>query len=53
MELGAPAAAAYKGHSSGILDVLEDLKEKARTFICRYLTHFMVFNNYLAVILYF
>jgi chromosome segregation ATPase len=29
MELGAPAAAAYKGHSSGILDVLEDLKEKA------------------------
>jgi len=27
--LGAPAAAVYKSHSSGILDVLEDLKEKA------------------------
>jgi len=28
-ELGAPAAATYKSHSSNILDVLEDLKEKA------------------------
>merc|ERR550534_1885407 len=28
-ELGAPAAAAYKSHSSGIIDVLEDMKEKA------------------------
>jgi len=28
-ELGAPAAASYKSHSSGIIDVLEDLKEKA------------------------
>lgn len=28
-EIGAPAAAAYKSHSSGIFDVLEDLKEKA------------------------
>merc|ERR1719410_1651632 len=28
-ELGSPAAAAYKSHSSGIFDVLEDLKEKA------------------------
>jgi len=28
-ELGAPAAAVYKSHSSGIFDVLEDLKEKA------------------------
>merc|ERR1719325_346388 len=28
-ELGAPAAAVYKTHSSGILDVLEDMKEKA------------------------
>merc|ERR1740139_105777 len=27
--LGEPAAATYKTHSSGILDVLEDLKEKA------------------------
>jgi len=29
LELGAPAAATYKTHSSGILDVLEDMKEKA------------------------
>mmetsp|Transcript_16107 Transcript_16107/g.42559 ORF Transcript_16107/g.42559 Transcript_16107/m.42559 type:complete len:714 (-) Transcript_16107:203-2344(-) len=29
MDLGAPAAATYKSHSSSILDVLEDLKEKA------------------------
>merc|ERR1719461_1846967 len=28
-EFGAPAAATYKTHSTGILDVLEDLKEKA------------------------
>mmetsp|Transcript_3942 Transcript_3942/g.11516 ORF Transcript_3942/g.11516 Transcript_3942/m.11516 type:complete len:719 (-) Transcript_3942:57-2213(-) len=28
-DLGAPAAAAYKSHSSSILDVLEDMKEKA------------------------
>jgi hypothetical protein len=28
-EFGAPAAATYKTHSSGIFDVLEDLKEKA------------------------
>merc|ERR1719468_646102 len=28
-ELGSPAAATYKTHSNGILDVLEDLKEKA------------------------
>merc|ERR1719245_1957404 len=28
-DLGAPAAALYKTHSTGILDVLEDLKEKA------------------------
>jgi len=28
-ELGAPAAAVYKTHGTGILDVLEDLKEKA------------------------
>jgi hypothetical protein len=28
-EFGAPAAATYKSHSSGIIDVLEDLKEKA------------------------
>jgi len=28
-ELGAPAAAVYKSHSSSIFDVLEDLKEKA------------------------
>jgi len=26
---GAPAAAAYKSHSSNIVDVLEDMKEKA------------------------
>jgi len=30
-ELGAPDAAAYESQSSGILDVLEDLKEKAET----------------------
>merc|ERR1719510_2930762 len=29
MDLAAPAAATYKTHSTGILDVLEDLKEKA------------------------
>merc|ERR1719433_2515141 len=29
LALGAPAGAAYKTHCSGILDVLEDLKEKA------------------------
>jgi len=29
LELGAPAAATYQTHSGGILDVLEDLKEKA------------------------
>merc|ERR1719150_1965102 len=29
LELGAPAAATYKTHSGGILDVLEDMKEKA------------------------
>jgi chromosome segregation ATPase len=28
-EMGAPAASSYKSHSSGINDVLEDLKEKA------------------------
>jgi len=28
-DVGAPAAATYKTHSSGIVDVLEDLKEKA------------------------
>merc|ERR1719486_1303834 len=28
-ELGAPAAAVYKTHSSSIFDVLEDMKEKA------------------------
>jgi len=28
-ELGAPAAAAYKSHGAGIVDVLEDLKDKA------------------------
>lgn len=30
-ELGEPAAATYKTHSSGIFDVLEDMKEKAET----------------------
>merc|ERR1719389_959655 len=30
-DLGAPAAATYKSHSSGIIDVLEDLKEKAES----------------------
>merc|ERR1719506_853656 len=30
-ELGAPAAAVYKTHSTNIFDVLEDLKEKAET----------------------
>merc|ERR1711959_871067 len=29
MDLGAPAAAVYKTHSSSIFDVLEDMKEKA------------------------
>lgn len=29
MDLDAPAAASYKSHSGGIMDVLEDLKEKA------------------------
>merc|ERR1740124_1275144 len=28
-ETGAPAASTYKSHSSGIIDVLEDMKEKA------------------------
>jgi len=28
-DMGAPAASTYKTHSSGILDVLEDMKEKA------------------------
>merc|ERR1719499_1183424 len=28
-EIGAPAAAVYKTHSGNILDVLEDMKEKA------------------------
>merc|ERR1719215_444477 len=28
---GAPAAAGYKSHSGGIMDVLEDLKEKAES----------------------
>jgi len=28
-ELGAPAAANYKSHSGGIVDILEDMKEKA------------------------
>jgi chromosome segregation ATPase len=31
LELGAPAAATYKTHSSNIFDVLEDLKEKAES----------------------
>jgi len=30
-DAGAPAAAAYKSHSSGIIDVLEDMKEKAES----------------------
>jgi len=30
-DTGAPAAAAYKSHSSGIIDVLEDMKEKAES----------------------
>jgi len=30
-ELGAPAAAVYKTHSTSIFDVLEDMKEKAET----------------------
>merc|ERR1712008_384478 len=30
-EFGAPAAAAYKAHSGGIIDVLEDMKEKAES----------------------
>jgi peptidoglycan hydrolase CwlO-like protein len=30
-EFGAPAAATYKSHSSGIMDVLEDMKEKAES----------------------
>merc|ERR1719271_1873082 len=30
-EAGAPAAATYKSQSGGIVDVLEDLKEKAET----------------------
>jgi len=30
-EFGAPAAAAYKSHSGGIIDVLEDMKEKAES----------------------
>jgi predicted nucleic acid-binding Zn-ribbon protein len=30
-ELGAPAAASYKSQSGGILDMLEDLKDKAET----------------------
>lgn len=30
-EFGAPAVAAYKSHSTGILDVLEDMKEKAES----------------------
>merc|ERR1719247_3570411 len=28
-EFGAPAAATYSGHSGGIVDVLEDMKDKA------------------------
>jgi len=30
-ELGAPAAAVYESHSTGIFDVLEDMKEKAES----------------------
>jgi len=30
-EFGAPAVASYKSHSSGIIDVLEDMKEKAES----------------------
>merc|ERR1719394_2182250 len=30
-EFGAPVAAAYKSHSGGIIDVLEDMKEKAES----------------------
>merc|ERR1719197_149881 len=30
-DAGAPAAAVYKSHSSGIIDVLEDMKEKAES----------------------
>jgi len=30
-ELGAPAAATYKSHSGGIVEVLEDMKEKAES----------------------
>jgi len=30
-DVGAPAAAVYKSHSSSIFDTLEDLKEKAET----------------------
>merc|ERR1719316_2202803 len=29
MELGAPAAASYESHSGGILDILEEMKDKA------------------------
>jgi len=31
MEVGAPAPTAYKSHSESIIDVLEDLREKAQT----------------------
>jgi len=31
LSFGAPAAAGYKSHGSGIMDVLEDLKEKAES----------------------
>jgi chromosome segregation ATPase len=31
LTMGAPAAAAYKSHGGGILDVLDDLKEKAES----------------------